>query len=142
MNTIVVAVKGVIVHEGKVLIVQRSAYDEAGAGTWECPGGKLDFGEELESALQREIHEETGMAVSVEKLLYAATFKTNSTRQVVILTYLCRSTTGEVFLSGEHSNFLWAEKNDLVGLLSPGILNDFYKNNVFDVIWRSDIYAV
>jgi 8-oxo-dGTP diphosphatase len=142
MNTIVVAVKGVIVHDNKVLIVQRSAYDDAGAGTWECPGGKLDFGEELEPALQREIHEETGIAVSVEKLLYAATFKTDSTRQVVILTYLCRSTTGEVFLYGEHSNFLWAEKNDVAELLSPGILNDFYKNNVLDEIWGRDTYAV
>jgi 8-oxo-dGTP diphosphatase len=125
-----------------VLIVQRSAYDEAGAGTWECPGGKLDFGEELESALQREIHEETGIAVSVEKLLYATTFKTDSSRQVVILTYLCRSTTGEVFLSGEHSNFLWADKKDLAGLLAPGILSDFYKHNVFNEVWRSSEYAV
>ncbi|WP_449621059.1 NUDIX domain-containing protein [Robertmurraya sp. Marseille-Q9965] len=43
-TTIVVAVKGVLLGKGKVLILKR-ALDDYRSGTWECPGGKIDFGE-------------------------------------------------------------------------------------------------
>ncbi|WP_075620245.1 NUDIX hydrolase [Paenisporosarcina indica] len=130
-NKIVVAVKGVIVHEGKVLIIQRSHDDEIGSGTWECVGGKIDFGEDLETALVREIHEEVGLDVAVDKILYAATFKTDATRQVVILSYLCRSQNQDVVLSKEHSDYLWSTKDQLRNRLSPEIISDFEKHHVF-----------
>ncbi|MCM3031497.1 NUDIX domain-containing protein [Niallia sp. MER 6] len=132
-NKIVVAVKGVIVNEGRVLIVQRAKEDKIGGGTWECVGGKIEFGEDLESALLREIKEEVGLSVTVEKLLYATTFKTDPTRQVVILTYLCRSNSSNAILSKEHSSFKWATKEQLRLLLSPEIITDFEKNNIFSI---------
>jgi 8-oxo-dGTP diphosphatase len=130
-NTIVVAVKGVIVYEGKVLIVQRAHNDEVGGGTWECVGGKIDFGEDLESALKREVYEEVGLKVTVKRILYATTFKTNPTRQVVILTYLCKSETNTIQLSSEHMNYKWSTTNELRALLPQGIKDDFEKNGVF-----------
>ncbi|MEH7380201.1 NUDIX domain-containing protein [Bacillus sp. JJ1533] len=132
-NKIVVALKGVIVNDGKVLIVQRAKDDEIGGGTWECVGGKIEFGENLETALLREIKEEVGLSVTVEKILYATTFKTAPTRQVVILTYQCNSTSKDVVLSNEHSNYKWATKDQLRLLLSQEIINDFEKNNVFSI---------
>jgi 8-oxo-dGTP diphosphatase len=132
-NKIVVALKGVIVNEGKVLIVQRAKDDEIGGGTWECVGGKIEFGEDLETALLREIKEEVGLSVTVEKILYATTFKTDPTRQVVILTYLCSSNSKEAILSKEHSNYKWATIDQLRLLLSPEIISDFEKNNVFSL---------
>jgi 8-oxo-dGTP diphosphatase len=77
-NEIVVAVKRVILFRKKMLIIQRAFDDEVGGGTWECPGGKIDFGEELETALAREVKEEVGLKINVTKLLYASTFKTNT----------------------------------------------------------------
>ncbi len=59
MPTIVTAVKGIIRYDNQMLIVQRAAAD-SGGGTWECPGGKVDFGEHPEASLLREIREETG----------------------------------------------------------------------------------
>lgn len=132
-HKIVVALKGVIVYEGKVLIVQRSKDDDIGGGTWECVGGKIEFGEDLETALLREIKEEVGLSVTIEKILYATTFKTDPTRQVVILTYLCSSNSNEATLSKEHSNYKWATKDQLKLLLSPEIISDFEKNNVFSL---------
>lgn len=132
-NKIVVAVKGIIINSGRVLIIKRSNYDEIDAGAWECVGGKIEFGEELENALIREIKEEVGLDVIVEKLLYAATFKTDPTRQVVILTYLCRSEETAVRLSEEHLEHLWANKGQLKQFLHPGILEDFEKNNIFSM---------
>jgi len=60
-NKIIVAVKGIINHNGKILIIQRSDDDETGANTWEFAGGKIDFGENLEDALIREVKEEVGL---------------------------------------------------------------------------------
>jgi 8-oxo-dGTP diphosphatase len=132
-NKMVVAVKGLILHEGKVLIIQRAKDDEIGGGTWELVGGKIEFGEDLETALVREIREEVGLDVTVEKILYATTFKTDPTRQVVILTYLCRSNNREVVLSKEHIDYRWSTKEQLRLLLTPEIINDFERNNVFSL---------
>ncbi|MFL9594405.1 NUDIX domain-containing protein, partial [Aeromonas schubertii] len=68
-------VKGVIFHNGKVLIVQRAKTNRIGHGKWECAGGKIEFGEDLEAALRREVKEETGLEITVGKVLYATTFK-------------------------------------------------------------------
>ena len=132
-NKIVVVVKGVILNEGKVLIAQRSMDDEFGGGTWECVGGKIEFGEELESALLREIKEEVGLDVTVNKILYATTFKTNPSRQLVILTYLCECKNKNVILSNEHSDYKWVTKDQFRSLITPEIFNDFEKNDVFSL---------
>jgi 8-oxo-dGTP diphosphatase len=132
-NKLVVAVKGLILHQGKALIVQRANDDEIGGGTWELVGGKIEFGENLETALVREIKEEVGLDVTVDKILYATTFKTDPTRQVVILTYLCRSNSREVVLSKEHIDYRWSTKEQLRLLLTPEIISDFEKNNVFSL---------
>lgn len=129
-RSIIVAVKGVIIHGGKILLVQRAAADKVGAGTWECAGGKIEFGEALEIALEREIHEETGLTVIVGNLLYASTFLTDPARQLVILTYLCRSGSQSVQLSEEHSAYKWCTRTELVALLPPGIQDDFEKSGV------------
>ena len=133
-NKIVVVVKGVILHEGKVLIVKRAADDEVGRGTWETVGGKIEYGEDLETALKREIEEETGLKVTVEKILYAATFKTDPSRQVVLLTYLCKSNIMEILLSSEHSDFQWATKEQLELNLPQAIIHDFERNHVFSTL--------
>lgn len=76
LNEMVVVLKGFILHEGKVLIVQRANDDEVGGGTWELAGGKIHFGEDLEAALLREIQEEVGLDVTAERILYATTSQT------------------------------------------------------------------
>jgi 8-oxo-dGTP diphosphatase len=63
-NKLIVAVKGLILHQSKVLIVQRANDDEIGGGTWELVGGKIEFGEDLEVVLIREIKEEVGLDVT------------------------------------------------------------------------------
>lgn len=140
LNKIVVAVKGIIFEEGKVLTIKRATDDEIGAETWEFPGGKIEFGEELEGALVREIQEEVGLVVTVEKLLYATTFKTDEERQVIVLGYLCRNSLKDkkVTLSKEHIEYQWATKEQVKKLLHPAIIADFNKNNIFSLAeWES-----
>ncbi|MGZ0085705.1 hypothetical protein ACWNXI_09045 [Caldibacillus thermoamylovorans] len=38
-KNIVVVLKGLILHKGTVLVVQRAPDDEVGGGTWELVGG-------------------------------------------------------------------------------------------------------
>ena len=131
-NIIAVALKAVVMFNGRALIIQRSSNDEFGANTWEFVGGKLNFGEDLEVALMREIQEESGLDVQVDRLLYATTFKTHEHRQVVILGYLCHATSDNISLSSEHKNYLWADKKQILELLPELLIDDLNKYNVWD----------
>jgi ADP-ribose pyrophosphatase YjhB (NUDIX family) len=53
-------VYGLVTWEQKFLLVHkaRGAY----MGRWDLPGGRLEFGEQPETALHREIEEETGLS--------------------------------------------------------------------------------
>lgn len=51
---------GVVVRDGRVLISLRHSESHQG-GLWEFPGGKLEPGETVEAALQRELYEELGI---------------------------------------------------------------------------------
>jgi 8-oxo-dGTP diphosphatase len=58
----VVAVGGVAVVEGSLLLVQRATHPQA--GRWTIPGGHVEPGESLASAVEREMLEETGLRVA------------------------------------------------------------------------------
>ena len=134
-NKFAVVVKGLINYDGKILIVQRSNDDEIGANIWECAGGNVDFGEDLENALIRELEEEVGLSVTIGKLLYAVTFKTDEHRQVFILSYSCTAHDNNVTLSDEHKNYLWADKEQMINLLSKPIVDDLNRNSVWEYIF-------
>ena len=57
-----------IEREGRILIARRPAALHLG-GLWEFPGGKRKPGESAAEALEREIREELGAAVTVRRLL-------------------------------------------------------------------------
>ncbi len=52
--------------EGRLLLIQRLKEPEAGC--WGLPGGKVDLGEAVEKAVAREIEEELGIRVAIERL--------------------------------------------------------------------------
>jgi len=133
-NIIIVALKAIIMFNGKVLIIQRSADDEVGANTWEFVGGKLDFGEDLEVALKREVKEESGLDILIDKLIYATTFKTHEYRQIVILAYLCTATDETITLSTEHQNYIWAGKKELLELLPEFLIDELNKHDIWNII--------
>lgn len=61
---------GLVVYEGKILLTKRSESELKDAHLkWEFPGGKVDFGETPQEAVEREIEEETGVKVKVGRLL-------------------------------------------------------------------------
>ena len=62
-----VAVIGLVHHGGRVLLAKRAV--EPAKGKWALPGGFMDAGEMPETALVRELMEEVGMAIRVDRLL-------------------------------------------------------------------------
>jgi 8-oxo-dGTP diphosphatase len=58
----------IIEHNNKVLICQRSATMKLPM-KWEFPGGKIEHGESKEDCLQREIKEELGMIITIDRAL-------------------------------------------------------------------------
>jgi 8-oxo-dGTP diphosphatase len=63
----VVGVGGVLIQEGRVLLIRRGK--EPLRGRWVIPGGTVELGETLEEALVREMKEETGLRVRPRELL-------------------------------------------------------------------------
>jgi 8-oxo-dGTP diphosphatase len=58
-----VAVGVLVQPDGHYLLAQRPA-GKPYEGYWEFPGGKLEPGETVEAALERELHEELGIVVT------------------------------------------------------------------------------
>ena len=101
----VVVVLGAVRNEAGDLLVARrvdTSIPEA-FGKWELPGGKVNFGEQPEIALLREVQEECGLEVKILRLLpkvFTHVWQTSLGQelQVVLLTYEC------VVVSGSLSN--------------------------------------
>lgn len=51
----------VVLHDDRVLVVRRSRTERFLPGVWGVPCGKLDEGEAPETAVLRELYEETGL---------------------------------------------------------------------------------
>ena len=62
-----VAAVTIVAREGKVLLVRRA--NQPGYGKWSVPGGYVDRGEVVEEAAVREVREETGLVVEIERLV-------------------------------------------------------------------------
>lgn len=131
----IVAVKGLIVNEDKILLLQRSGSDPISPGIWEFAGGSIEFGETLDTALLREIKEETGLFVKIEKLLYADASMIQENRHAVVLCYYCTTAQKQIILSFEHQNYKWATKEEAMALLYPPIANNLRRHDVYRIIF-------
>ncbi|MFM2476384.1 (deoxy)nucleoside triphosphate pyrophosphohydrolase [Celerinatantimonas sp. MCCC 1A17872] len=99
-------VAAVIYRDGKYLAVQRgkAKYDYV-SYKWEFPGGKVEPGESLESALQRELKEELKIEISGIKLLTTVKHEYPDFH-ITMHCFLCQLKSSEITLI-EHINLAW-----------------------------------
>lgn len=65
-----VGVGAIVLNDtGKMFLSQRGPTAGNERGTWEFPGGRVEFGERLEDAIRREFWEEYGMVITIDDLL-------------------------------------------------------------------------
>lgn len=97
----------VILDEQKNILLVKSTYNRF--HPWGLPGGGLEYGEHPEEAVIREVFEETGLHVCVEKLLLINTLRPDR----VGMYYLCRITGGTFYPSDEVSEFAYFSLDQL-----------------------------
>jgi 8-oxo-dGTP diphosphatase len=122
-----IAMKGIIVKEGKVLILREAATYEDGTqvGRYHVPGGRIEVGENFEDALRREIREETGLEVDIIMPIYVGEWRPvikGVQNQIVATFFVCEPTSNkEVVLSTEHDDFKWIDptKSNDFDLMGP-----------------------
>jgi len=124
-----IACHGLIKKGSYYLVTKRSSLNDFMPGYWDLPGGTIDFGESLETALIREISEETWLKVKPIKIISAFTkaFPAYG-RQVTQLTFLCQYVSGQVVLNPEeHSEYKWVLKKDIAKLKLIPFVKDLIK---------------
>lgn len=95
------AQKAFIVDEGTLLLVRKSEDDPNQAGKWEVPGGRMDFGEDVDPHLLREVQEEVGLTIEPGRPFYVWQWQIHRVNrdgesvdmQIVAVARLCRPVT-------------------------------------------------
>ena len=102
-----------LIFQGRehVLLGRRRDYD-----IWNLPGGGLQQGETVTEGIVREVAEETGLVVEVERLVgvYSKPY-----RNEVVLTFECRPMSEELRPSGEAAEWRYFSVDELPRNLLP-----------------------
>lgn len=109
------AAGGVVVRDGKVLLVHRPKYDD-----WTFPKGKADDGESDEDCALREVHEETGLVCELGDELESTVYLDARGRPKRVRWWRMSPVAGEFVATGEVDEIRWLTPADAAGLLSYG----------------------
>lgn len=84
-------------------------------GTWELPGGKVEYGETAYESLEREVYEETGLSVTEAEPVETAVrkLKKKKKRGKFAVVYRCAFDGREVDISDEHVGFAWRGASEI-----------------------------
>lgn len=107
-----VSVAGVVVDAaGRVLTIRRQDN-----GHWEPPGGVLELSESPEAGVCREVAEETGMNIRVDRL--TGVYK-NVTRGIVALVFRCSPGEEHPHPTSEAVEVRWMDREEVQRLMDP-----------------------
>ena len=99
-----IEVVAAVIHKDGAYFATQRGYGEF-EGMWEFPGGKIEPGESRESALKREIQEELGIDITIDKFLCTTDYDYPSFH-LTMHCYLCSIESGEIELR-EHKSARW-----------------------------------
>jgi ADP-ribose pyrophosphatase YjhB (NUDIX family) len=110
------AVSAAIFRGDRILLVRRAR--SPAKGFYSLPGGRVEFGESLHTALHREVAEETALKIEIIGLAgwREVLPGTGGGGHYLIMSFAARWTAGEPVLNEEHDDFKW---------LAPDGLGDF-----------------
>jgi 8-oxo-dGTP diphosphatase len=103
----------IIEQVGFILAAQRSAAMSLPL-KWEFPGGKINDGESPQECLRREIAEEMGVSINVERALPPHTHNYPSFT-VTLYPFICAIDSGKIILH-EHAAIAWLTPEELPSL--------------------------
>lgn len=107
--------------EPKVFLAKRALTKKFLPGVYELPGGHVDYGEELQDGLRRELREELGIEVEVGEVVDVFTYTNHIKKcQSIEVVYFAQLTSPEPTITlhpEDHSEFVWATENELLPLV-------------------------
>ncbi len=111
-----VAVLSLVVRDRHILLVRRANAPDA--GKWGFPGGKVEFGESLEQAAQRELFEETGIRGRADHIVTTLeSFSNDQSDRLqfhyVMVAVLCEWQEGEPVAGDDALEAAWFCADDL-----------------------------
>jgi 8-oxo-dGTP diphosphatase len=101
-------------HQKQVLLIQRN--QPPAMGLWSIPGGKLEAGESLLEACQREIKEETGLETEVKNIVAIVERRIEGFHYVIIdfLALLADEENSEPIPQSDVSEARWVNLENLI----------------------------
>lgn len=111
------AVKALIEHQGKILIIRESAKYEDGANVskYDVVGGRVQPGQRFDESLIREIQEETGLTVTVGQPFFVNEWRPvvkGEQWQIIGIFFKCQASSDQVKLSEDHDDYQWINPAD------------------------------
>lgn len=118
---VITSVVAVIINDaGQVLLTRRNI--PPFQGEWVMPGGKIDLGEQIVRAIQREVMEEVGLVVEVQNLLDVFEHVTPGEEHYhfVILYYRCHPISNDIVHNDmEVAEASWVSPTELQNYKMP-----------------------
>jgi 8-oxo-dGTP pyrophosphatase MutT (NUDIX family) len=126
-----VGIHGIIANRGRILILRRAATMAYKPGCWDLPGGHLAPGESFDGCLLREVKEETGLEVAIERLL--GLYKVEADRYLQAL-YACRLKLYQPIKlrPNEHAESRWVTLDEAAGLELIPYLNAIIRQGMLN----------
>lgn len=118
-NSLVVGGSAVVVDgEGRILLQRRSD-----SGNWALPGGAMDIGETFAQSVIREVKEETGFDVRIDRIVgiysdpgHVFAYDDGEVRQEFNICLACTIIGGELAVSSESTDVRFFLLDEVAGL--------------------------
>ena len=126
-----IAVGAVVVRDEKVLLVKRRK--PPGKGLWSIPGGRVELGETLKEAAEREVKEEAGVIIRAKDPVYTFDLIDRDKQgyirfHYVIVDLLADYVSGKLNPSSDACEARWVTPRELEELPVSRITREFLKN--------------
>lgn len=112
-----ISVRAIIRNDQKTLLLKRAAGRQSILGKYELPGGKLDYGEQPEDALERYLKDDVGLFIQSAQLYDVLTYIDHDDRDIqytFILYLVSLSSDGnKITLSPKYDQYTWKKLGDV-----------------------------
>jgi ADP-ribose pyrophosphatase YjhB (NUDIX family) len=128
----IVGIGVVLVHNGKLVLIKRG--NDPGRGKWSIPGGLVELGEQIESAVIREANEETCLTVKNPQIVDVVdNVERDAEGKVkyhyVIVDYLVEVVCGDIAAASDAEELRWVPFDEVESYVLTSSFRQFFVRN-------------